>query len=193
MEEKEIWKDVSGYEGLYQVSNLGRVKSLPVHRKVGWADYVSKEKILKQCKNKYGYLFVCLHKGDTQRVVKVHRLVALAFIANPNNLPCVNHKDENKENNFVFVNKDGSVDLDKSNLEWCTYSYNNNYGTKNERVMKSSCKRLLQYTKKGDFIAEWYGTRDAQRNTGIHCCNISLACRGIRKTAGGFVWKYKEV
>lgn len=181
MAEQEIWKDVSGYEGLYQVSNLGRVKSLPVHRKVGWADYVSKEKILKQCKNKYGYLFVCLHKGDTQRVVKVHRLVALAFIANPNNYRCINHKDEDKSNNNI------------NNLEWCTHSYNNNYGTRNERVMKSSCKKVLQCTKNGDFIAEWNGTRDAQRNTGIHCSDISLACRGIRKTAGGFVWKYKEV
>ena len=180
MEEKEIWKDVIGYEGLYQVSNLGRVKSLPVHRKVGWANYVSKEKILKQCKNKYGYLSVCLHRGDTQRVVKVHRLVALAFIENPNNYRCINHKNEDKSNNHVH------------NLEWCTYSYNNNYGTRNERVMKSTCKKVLQYAKNGDFIAEWNGTRDAQRNTGVHCCNISLACRGIRKTSGGFVWKYKE-
>lgn len=178
--EQEIWKDVVGYEGLYQVSNLGRVKSLPVHRKVGWADYISKEIILKQSVDRSGYLVVCLHKEKVRHIAKVHRLVALAFLENPNNYRCVNHKDEDKTNNNV------------NNLEYCTHSYNNNYGTRNERVMKANCKRVVQYTKSGIFIAEWNGTRDAQRNTGVHSCNISLVCKGVRKTSGGFIWKYKE-
>ena len=191
--EKEIWRDIAGYEGYYQVSNLGRIRSLDKMQNYNGSARLHKGRILKPNNDGRGYLIVDLSKNSRSATRSIHRLVAMAFLDNPNNLPQVNHKDEDKTNNFVFVNEDGSVDLNKSNLEWCTYSYNNNYGTKKERTMKSSCKMVLQYTKKGDFIAEWYGTRDAQRNTGIHCCDISLACRGIRKTAGGFVWKYKEV
>lgn len=177
---KEIWKDIEGYEGLYQVSNLGRVKSLPTQRNIGWANYTSKEKILKQCKNKYGYLTVCLHKGDSQKLHRVHRLVAIAFIDNPNGYKCVNHKDEDKTNNNI------------SNLEFCSYSYNVNYGTRNQRASDAMSKKVLQYTKDGVFVAEWGGTREAQRQTGVKSCNISLACRGLRKSSGDFVWKYKN-
>ena len=120
--EEEVWKDVVGYEGLYQVSNLGRVKSLGFDK---W----HKGRILKQSfDSKRNYLFVGLHKDGKIKQKNVHRLVAETFIPNPDNLPCVNHKDEDKTNNFVFVNKDGSVDLNKSNLEWCTVAYNTNYG-----------------------------------------------------------------
>ena len=109
--EKEIWKDIDGYEGLYQVSNLGRVKSL----------HHNKEKILKGSYNSKGYYFVKLCKNGISKSIFVHRLVAQEFIPNPDNLPIVNHKDENPRNNNV------------DNLEWCTQKYNANYGTVRER------------------------------------------------------------
>ena len=108
---KEYWKSVVGYEGLYMVSNWGRVKSI----KFG------KERILKPVTNSSGYLLVGLYKNNIEKKYSVHRLVAEAFIPNPYNLPQVNHKDENKQNNVV------------SNLEWCTHEYNNTYGTRIER------------------------------------------------------------
>ena len=114
----EIWKDIKGYEGLYQVSNKGRVKSLNYRR-------TGKEKILSSSPNSYGYLIVGLCKNGKQKPFYIHRLVAEAFLTNPNNLLEVNHKDENKENNHV------------ENLEWCDRKYNNNYGSRMERVSVS--------------------------------------------------------
>ena len=114
---EEIWKDIEGYEGLYQVSNLGRVKSFP--RK---GTHTTKERILKLTKSNKNYVIVILKNNYIQKAKSVHRLVAEAFIPNPNNLPQVNHKDENKLNNKV------------DNLEWCDNIYNCNYGTRNKRL-----------------------------------------------------------
>lgn len=122
----EEWRDIEGYEGLYQVSNLGRVKSLArtaIDRR-GIPHYVN-ERILKQAFDKDGYCLVGLHKDRKIKSGKVHRLVASAFIDNPHNLPEVNHKDENKSNNNV------------ENLEWCTPKYNINYGTCLDRIAKT--------------------------------------------------------
>ena len=165
---EEIWKDVVGYEGLYEVSNLGRV------RRDG--------KILKPTKIKNGYLYVGLHKNGIQKTVRVHRLVASAFIPNPQNLPCVNHKDEDKTNNAV------------DNLEWCTSQYNANYGTRNERVAEKLSKPILQYDLNGNFIREWPSASKVEEETGISNGNISMCCLGRYgfKTAGGFVWRYKN-
>ena len=110
---QEIWKDIKGYEGLYQVSNLGNVYS------------IKNNKLLKLHISHKGYVVVCLYKNNKQHTQQIHRLIAQAFIPNPNNLPCVNHKDENPGNN------------DFRNLEWCTYKYNNNYGTFAERRRKT--------------------------------------------------------
>ncbi len=130
---EEIWRDIAGYEGLYQVSNLGRVKSLErtTKRFNGFkvCEYKDGNKILKQSKNYKGYLFVGLCKNGKEKKYKVHRLVAEAFIDNPNNLPQVNHKNENKECNI------------SNNLEWCTNKYNCNYGTRNERIYKKKFKK----------------------------------------------------
>lgn len=174
----EIWKDIIGYEGLYQISNLGRVKSLPRHRVVGWADYWSEEKILKQSINNGGYKYLWLHKNGERKTYKIHRLVATAFLENPHNYRCVNHKDENRQNNIA------------DNLEWCTHSYNNSYGSRGDKFRKAIGKSVLQYTKDGLFIREWCCTRVAERAVGIR--NICDCCNGKRKSVGGFIWKYKD-
>ena len=182
---QEIWKDIKGYEGLYQVSNLGRVKSLKflsnVHKK-----YYDREKILKTGKDIRGYDVVILCRNGVQKGFKVHRLVAEAFIPNPNDLPQVNHIDENKENNCV------------SNLEFCTNKYNSGYGTRNERISKTMTnnskisKKVNQYDKQGNFIKEWVSLQEAGRQTKINVRNICSCCKGKYKTAGGYIWKYKE-
>ena len=114
---KEIWKDIKGYEDLYQISNYGEVKSL--EKKAGFS--TRKEKILKQHLDKDGYVKVYLCKNNKVKFLSVHRLIAEAFIPNPNNFPQINHKDENKQNNKI------------ENLEWCTCKYNINYGTRTKR------------------------------------------------------------
>lgn len=174
-ENNEIWKDVSGYEGLYKVSNFGRVKSL----------WFGNEKILKPSNNGYRYLFVNLYKNGKMKYYKVHRLVTQTFIPNPNKLPYVNHKDENPSNNRV------------ENLEWCDQKYNLNYGTRNQRISEKMTngklsKPVLQYEKSGEFVREWKSTRDVQRNLGFNIASISLCCNGKSKSAYGFVWKYKK-
>ena len=134
----EEWRDVKGYEGLYQVSNEGRIKSLERDWTFGKGGKRHKdETIMKLQKSSRGYNRLILTKDGVETYKLVHRLVAEAFIENPQNLPQVNHKDENKTNNFVFVNDDGSVDLEKSNLEWCDQQYNNTY---NDRHLKAGLK-----------------------------------------------------
>ena len=180
-EEKEIWKDIKGYEGQYQVSNLGRVKSLN-YRGIG------KEQILIPSKQTTGYLFVVLHKNGTRKTFTIHRLAAQAFIENHENLPCVNHIDEDKTNNCV------------DNLEWCSHEYNINYGTHNARCLetkklkkcKNAEKPVLQFTKANKFIKEFPSIHEATRCTGINKGNICSCFKGRRTTAGGFVWKYKN-
>lgn len=122
----EFWRPVKGYEGLYEVSNLGRVRSLNYN-------HTGKICTLKNVKQNV-YLAVNLYCRGESKFKHIHRLVAETFLPNPFNLPCVNHKDENGLNNFVFCRLDGSVDPSKSNLEWCSYKYNSNYGTSRSRL-----------------------------------------------------------
>ena len=129
---KEIWKDVPNYEGLYQVSNLGNVKSLDKYVNSGIKNNTSvkrKGQLLKQSLKKNGYLQVTLTHNNIRKYIGVHRLVAQTFIPNPNNLPVVNHKDENPLNNCV------------NNLEWCTQKYNCNYGTRNSKIYNKTSFR----------------------------------------------------
>lgn len=162
----ERWKDIEGYEGLYQISSCGRVKSL----KYG------KERILKPGKNKQGYLFVCLSNKTIFLKNRIHRLVAQSFIPNPCNLPEVNHKDEVKTNNYV------------SNLEWCTRKYNANYGTRNERIAKKRSKKILCV----ETLKVYKTAYDAEGQTGIRQSSIWQCCNRKRKTAGGYHWRYAE-
>ena len=170
---EEIWKDIEGYEGLYQVSNMGRVRSLKYKN----------ERILKPRKQS-GYYKVLLYNNETREYL-IHRLVANAFIPNPDNLPQVNHKDEDKANNCV------------SNLEWCTQKYNSSYGTRGKRISLKNTngkksKITLQYDINGNLIKEWKSTRDVERNLGFNQSYISKCCKNIIKTAYGYLWKYKN-
>ena len=115
----EIFRDIEGYPG-YQISNYGRVKSFRMKN----------PRILKTKENNSGYVMVTLCK-DKQYAKLVHRLMCIAFLPNPDNLPCVNHKDEDKHNNFIYIKDDYSVDVEKSNLEWCSVQYNNTYNDRN--------------------------------------------------------------
>ena len=172
----EIWKDTKGYEGLYQVSNMGRVKSLErtVTRKNGRKQII-RERILKPTTATNGYLRVKLCNGSGKgKGFFVHRLVCEAFHENPKNKPCVNHIDENKVNNTA------------SNLEWCTYSENNKHGTRTART----CKSVGQYTPNGELVKIWQSTHEVERQLGFANGKISEAARGKLKTAYGYVWKY---
>jgi len=184
---QEIWKDVNGYEGLYQVSNLGRVRSL--ERKATDGRQIN-ERILKPAFDVGKYLTVALHKNKKQKTHKVHRLVAFAFIKNPNNKPHVNHIDGNKSNNRV------------DNLEWCTQLENNRHSFHELkrgswriglRIRPTNAKEVLQFNKETNQLIKTYPSiMEAGRETGIQFKNIHKVCCGGRKTAGGYAWKYAE-
>lgn len=163
----EIWKDIEGYEGLYQVSNMGRVKSLSNNKK-------RKEKILKSSKDGGGYLMVGLCKDGKQKCHKIHRLVASAFLDNPNNLIEVNHINEIKTDNCA------------ENLEWCNRSYNMNYGTRTERIQKP----ILQFSKTGEFIRKWDSGTQVERELGFDNSSITKCCKNKLKSVGGYIWRY---
>ena len=144
----EVWKDIPGYEGLYQVSNLGRVKSLP--RKGTRSSDIY---MLKIQKYKTGYLYVSLSKNNKRKKEKIHRLVALAFISNIKNDKYINHKDENPMNNCV------------ENLEWCTQSYNNKY---------SKGKQVNQYDDEGNIIKTWSSVREVAETMKFNRKNFTI-------------------
>ena len=176
MKDIEIWKKIKNYENLYEISNHGKVKSVKrIIKRKKTGNLPIKERILKPSINVSGYKTVALSKNDKRKIIPIHRLVAQAFISNPKNLPCVNHKDENKLNNYV------------DNLEWCTVKYNNNYGTKKDKVSK----KVIQYDKNKNIIKEWNSIIDVQRISNINRSNIIQCCKGKRKSAGGYVWEYK--
>lgn len=173
----EIWKNITGYEGLYQVSNLGRVKSTQYHN----GTY---ERILKPSKGKNGYLSVALYKDKKCKWHLVHRLVAQAFLDNPDNLSQINHKDECKTNNIV------------DNLEWCSASYNLNYNDGRKRraekqINGKRSKTVYQYSLNGEFVKEWKSLMEIKRSMGFSVGNIGQCCLGKRKTSYGYRWCYK--
>lgn len=187
----EIWKIIDGFED-YQISNYGRVKSLNYNK-------TKQERILKQATITNGYQQVNLYKDGKQKCFIVHRLVANAFIDNPNNYAEVNHKDECKTNNHV------------SNLEWCDRKYNCNFGTRNKKVSKAligkysgennpmygklgkehpNAKQVIQLTLNGDYIKLWDSMHDIERELGYSHGNIGKCCKGKQKTSNGYKWAY---
>ena len=183
----EIWRtavyDGEIYEGLYKVSNLGKILSLN-YKNTG------KAKLMNPSKTTDGYLQVCLSKNKEYKKCYVHRLVAETFLENPENLPEVNHKDENKKNNFVFLNEDGTVNKEKSNLEWKNHRDNLNHGTRNERIAKAKSKKVLQFSLSGDLIREWHSVGECGRN-GFNKGAVAACCRGEKPQYKGFRWEYK--
>lgn len=176
------WRPVKGYEGLYIVSNMGEVKSLP--RKVAMNDKGKEIKafrpgvLLKQCVSNSGYKQVRLYRDGVGKPILVHRLVAMAFIPNPWDLPQVNHKDENRLNNRV------------ENLEWCSAKYNGSYGERPSKYMR----KVSQYTLSGVKVATYDSLADAARAVGCHYTHISHCCTGGKdKTAKGFIWRYENI
>lgn len=179
---KEIWKDVSGYEGLYQVSNLGRIKSSERHGNF------NKNHILIGGKDTKGYRVVSLTKNGKGLTKKVHRLVAQAFILNPKNLPQINHIDGNKQNNTI------------KNLEWCDNAYNYKHSVQNKlrinsikelkKLAKKREKKVYQYNSEHNLIAEYDSITKAQRKTKVS--HISDCCLGKIKRAGGYFWSFQK-
>ena len=186
----EIWRtaiyDGEIYEGLYKVSNLGRILNLN-YRNTGRAE------LLNPYDNGKGYLQVNLLKNGETKKCLVHRLVAETFLPNPENKPCVNHKiegDEGKKINMVIFNEDGSMNKEKSTIECATYKENNDYGTHNERSAKAKSKKVLQLTKSGELIREWESTQECERN-GFNHSAVCRCCNGKQKTHKGFRFMYK--
>ena len=183
----EIWRTAiykgEIYEGLYKVSNLGKILSLN-YRNTG------KAKLMNPGTDTNGYFYVGLWKNGKRKTCSVHRLVAEAFLENPENKPEVNHKDEDKTNNFVFLNEDGSVDKEKSNLEWVWHIDNINHGTRTERSAKTQSKPVLQFSLSGELIREWPSVNECGRN-GFDKGAVCKCCNGKQKTHKGFRFMYK--
>lgn len=174
-----MWKDIKDYEGLYEINSSGHI------RRKGSA------KLLKQAKGK-DYMQVSLCKCNHKVTKTVHRLVAETFLENPNELRCVNHKDENKLNNNV------------ENLEWCSAKYNTSYGDCIQKRANShrgkkhrysehvKCRKITQqFDNNMNLIKEFNSLTEASKSTGIAIQNISASCLGKTKESGGFIWRYK--
>lgn len=186
----EIWKDVKGYEGIYQVSNKGRIKSLSRYeRGRNGKPCFRKEKILKGQVSQYGYRRIQLFKDSKVKFPGVHRVVAEAFIPNPENKPQVNHKDGNKLNNNV------------ENLEWVTQSenmkhalelglYKPNVESARKKANKVRLTKVNQYDFNGNYLRSFNSVKEAAKHVGVHQSGISNNLRGVSKSAGGYVWKY---
>ena len=181
---QEVWKPVEGYEGLYEVSNLGNVRSLDryVNHWQG-GKCLKRGKLLAFGYNAGGYRLVKLCDNGRERTHKVHRLVAQAFIPNPENLPWVNHKDENPANNTSV------------NLEWCTPKYNANYGTLPTRKSINSTNhkatsKAVQMIRDGEVVAIFSSLNQIERELGYGHGNISKCCNGKLPHAYGYEWRF---
>lgn len=157
---KERWKDVVGFEGIYEVSNLGTIRRL------------KNKRVLKPTRTKYQ--FVHLTKNKKAKICLIHRVVAMAFIPNPENLPEINHKDCDTHNNVA------------TNLEWCDRKYNINYGDRTRKAMKKVCKPILCIEKN----IVYKSLKEAAEKNGLQKSKLSNVCHGKRKTTGGYHWRF---
>ena len=184
---EEIWIPIIGYEESYQISNYGNVKSLAKTWFVGRkrTSYISKpDSIIYKRTDKDGYRFVSLRKDLKTKYFKIHRLVAIHFIENPDNKKEVNHIDCDKSNNFIL------------NLEWCT-SLENTKHAKINNLIKSGIdcswiSPVSQYSLDGILIKNWNFIKQAADSLNLNKDCISSACSGVQKTSGGFIWKYRK-
>ena len=181
----EEWKDIHGYEGLYQISNYGRGRtvdrvSFQRHWQGGQSRYLHKRKIKKLFKRKDGYVCVNLTKNKKQRTFNVHRLVAIHFLPKVDGKEYVNHIDSNKNNNHFL------------NLEWCSQSENIQYAYDNGRKIPPHERKVSQFDMNGNFIRVWKSEAEVERALGIFQSNIHKVCKGLRNQAGGYKWQYTE-
>ena len=181
--ENEVWKDIVGYEGIYQISNLGRIKSLEKNKIDSRGRiYKRKEKILKPRKTNR-YYTIALYKNNKREDFLLHRIVAETFIPNADNKPFINHKDENCFNNC------------SDNLMWCTHKENMNWGTRNKRISKhsKSKRKVNQYDMDGNFIKQWDCMTDFYKSKGLKLkTGIIECCKGRRQSHMGYKWKYAD-
>lgn len=170
MNKQEIWKDITGYAGIYKISDHGRI----------WSNY--KNRIISGRNNGYGYIEIILCKNGIHKNHMAHKLVAREFIVNdnPSTKIIINHKDENKSNNRA------------ENLEWCDYSYNNSYGSKSRIQTEKLGRKVRQYDLKGALIKTWGSILSVHKITGINDSSITQCCQGKRNKAGGFIWRYAD-
>lgn len=178
----EIWKDIEGYTGLYQVSNLGRIKSLPrtIASGIYYSNIRTTDEIIKSTTvSNAGYELVALYKGNKEKRFTVHRLVAEAFIPNPHNLPQVNHKDENKLNNNC------------GNLEWCTRKYNANYGTSRQRLSDIRKIPVIQLDENDTVVCRYEFVTEVRKNN-FDPSGVIQCCKGRRENYRGFRWRYAD-
>lgn len=174
--ENEIWRPIVGYEGLYEVSSTGRIRSVDRIVFQQGRNQMYRGKIMMPYKNNSGYYAIRLSKNNKKNNELVHRIVAKAFIPNPNNYPVINHKDEVRINNNI------------SNLEWCTYKYNINYGTARERLSEANGQKVAQYDLNGNLIKLYKSIKEAARVTGVCTSSINGCTLGKYYTGGKFIW-----
>ena len=187
----EIWKDIKGYENLYQISNMGRVKSLErIIIRCDNKTQTIKEKILKTRIGNNGYYTIILSKKGEIKKIDIHRLIAIAFIPNPDNKPCIDHINGDRTDNRI------------ENLRWVTQKENINNPIsiskmKNNHHLKNTfgaehplSKPILQFTLDGKLVRKWESAVDIKKELGFNNCHISSCCNGKRKTANGYIWKY---
>lgn len=188
---EEIWKDIPGYEKYYMASTLGRIKSkdrvIKTVLKGKEIKYIKRGRIMTPCLNSGKYLGLPINTDKLKKSENVHRLIAITFLPNPNNLPCVNHKDENKLNNCV------------DNLERCTYQHNNVWKNRLAKSLETfnanpkNRRKVYQYTKDGAFIKEYESVKEATKEMGLkHSSGIYLSCNHNNCYARGFKWSFNS-